>query len=61
MTSDGMKVSRGLVFPVMALSGVGHMPVAIEDEQEEARATKRLVISAVGGARFGQRVTSQSL
>jgi superfamily I DNA/RNA helicase len=56
-----MKVSKGLEFSVVALPGVGRMPAAIEDEQEEARATKRLVIGAVGGARFGQRVTSQSL
>jgi superfamily I DNA/RNA helicase len=38
MTSDDMKVSKGLEFPVTALPGVGHMPVAGEDEQEAARA-----------------------
>jgi superfamily I DNA/RNA helicase len=61
MMSDDMKVSKGLEFPVVALPCVGQMPAAVEDEQEEARATKRLVIGVGGGARFGQRVTSQSL
>ncbi len=32
-----MKVSKGLEFPVVALSGIGLMPVAGEDEREEAR------------------------
>ena len=27
MMSDDMKVSKGLEFPVVALPGVGHMPV----------------------------------
>ena len=57
MTSDHMKVSKGLEFTVVALPGVGHMPANGEDEQEEAarvfcvaatRATQRLVIG-VGG------------
>lgn len=56
MTSDDMKVSKGLAFPVVALPGVGHMPARGEDEQEAARvfyvaatrATQRLAIG-VGG------------
>ena len=56
MTSDDMKVSKGLGFSVVALPGVGHMPAAGEDEADAARvfyvaattATKRLVIG-VGG------------
>ena len=56
-----MKVSNGLEFPVVALPGVGHMPVAGEDEQEAARvfyvaatrATQRLVVGAGGDAKFG--------
>jgi len=53
-----MKVSKGLEFPVVALPGVGYMPVPGEDEKEAARvfyvaatrATLRLVIG-VGGDR----------
>ncbi len=59
-----MKVSKGLEFPVVALPGVGHMPVAAEDEQESARvfyvaamrATQRLVIGVGGDGTFGRRV-----
>ena len=59
-----MKVSKGLEFPVVALPGVGHMPVAGEDEQEAARvfyvaatrATQRLVIGAGGKAKFGGKL-----
>ena len=55
--SDDMKVSKGLVFPVVALPGVGHMPAKGEDEQEAARvfyvaatrASQRLVIGVGGG------------
>ena len=32
-----MKVSKGLEFPVVALTGAGHMPAAREDEEETAR------------------------
>ena len=50
--SDGMKASKGLEFPVVALPGAGHMPAKGEDEQEAARvfyvaatrATQRVVI-----------------
>jgi superfamily I DNA/RNA helicase len=53
MTSDDMKASKSLEFPVVALPGVGHMPAKGEDEPEAARvfyvvATRRLVIG-VGG------------
>ena len=37
MTSDDMKASKGLGFPVVALPGMGHMPAKGEDEQEAAR------------------------
>ena len=57
-----MKVSKGPEFPVVALPGMGYMPVAGEDETEAARvfyvaatrATQRLVIGVGGG--FGQRL-----
>ena len=61
MTSDDMKVSKGLEFPVVALPGVGHMPAPGEDEKEAARvlnvaatrATQRLVIGVGGDGGFG--------
>ena len=59
-----MKVSKGLEFPVVALSGVGHMPAAGEDEKDAARvfyvaatrATQRLVVGVAGVGGFGQQV-----
>ena len=45
-----MKVSKGLVFPVAALPGVGHMPAMV-------KASRRLVISVSGNSPFGQRLT----
>jgi superfamily I DNA/RNA helicase len=56
MMRDGMKVSKGLEFPVVALAGVGHMLVKGEDEQEASRvfyvaatrAQQRLVIGMGG-------------
>jgi ATP-dependent exoDNAse (exonuclease V) beta subunit len=59
-----MKVSKGLEFPVVALSGVGHMPGKGKDEQEAARvfyvaatrATQRLVIGVGGDGGFGKRL-----
>lgn len=59
-----MKVSKGLEFPVVALPGVGHMPVNGEDEQEAARvfyvaatrATHRLIIGTSGDSSFGKRL-----
>ncbi len=64
MTSDAVKVSKGLEFPVVALAGVGYVPVQGEDEQEAARvfyvaatrATQRLVMGVGGGSLFGQRL-----
>lgn len=32
-----MKVKQGLMFPVVAMPGVEHMPAKGEDEQEAAR------------------------
>jgi superfamily I DNA/RNA helicase len=32
-----MKVSKSLEFPVVAITGVGHIPEAREDEKEAAR------------------------
>ena len=57
-----MRVSKGLEFPVVALPGVGQMPVAGEDEKEAARvfyvaatrATQRLVIGVCGQGKFGR-------
>lgn len=59
-----MRVSKGLEFPVVALHGVGQMPVAGEEEQEEARlfyvaatrATTRLMVTVSGEGAFGQRL-----
>ncbi len=61
MTSDDMKVSKGMEFPVVALHGVGYMPAKREDEQEAARvfyvaatrATQRLVIGVGGDGGVG--------
>ncbi len=62
-----MKVSKGLEFPVVALSGVGLMPVNGEDEREEARlfyvaatrATQRLVIGVSGRGGFVKRLAER--
>ncbi len=59
-----MKVSKGLEFPVVALAGVGQMPLAGEDEQDEARlfyvaatrATHRLIVGVCGDGTFGHRL-----
>lgn len=64
MTSDDMRASKGLEFPVVALPGVGHMPAKGEDEKEAARvfyvsatrATQRLVIGVGGDGGFGRRL-----
>jgi superfamily I DNA/RNA helicase len=58
-----MHASKGVVFPVVALVGVGHMSAPDEDEREEAklfyvgatRATQRLIIGMGGGGRFAER------
>jgi UvrD-like helicase C-terminal domain len=67
MMSDDMKVSKGLGFPVVALTGLEHMPAKGKDEQEAAqvfyvaatRATQRLVIGLGVGQGFGQRATGK--
>lgn len=59
-----MKVSKGLEFPVVAIPGLGRMPVAGEDEKEEARlfyvaatrATHKLIVTASGDGRFGEQL-----
>jgi hypothetical protein len=59
-----MKVSKGLEFPVVAIPGLGLMPGADEDEKEEARlfyvaatrATEKLIVTASGDGRFGERL-----
>ena len=59
-----MKVSKGSEFPVVALTGVGHMPATGEDEKEAAqvfyvaatRATQRSVMGVGGNAEFGRRL-----
>ena len=59
-----MHASKGLEFPLVAIPGVGQMPVAGADEREEARvfyvaatrATQRLVITVSGGGGFGGRL-----
>lgn len=64
MTSDDMKVSKGLEFTVVALTGVGYMPAKGKDEQEAARvfyvaatrASQRLVIGVGGDWKFGKRL-----
>jgi superfamily I DNA/RNA helicase len=63
MTSDYMKVSKGLAFPVVAAPGVGRVPAKGEGEQEAARmfyvaatkATLRLVIGVRGDGGFGSK------
>ncbi len=64
MTSDDMKVSKGLGFPVVALPGVGHMPAKGEEEKEAARvfyvaatrAIQKLVIAVSGDGKFGSKL-----
>lgn len=59
-----MHVSKGLEFPVVAISGAGHMPDETQDEVEEARlfyvaatrATQRLLIPLSGSGRFASRL-----
>lgn len=61
-----MKVSKGLEFPLVAIPGLGHMPVADEDEKEEARlfyvaatrATEALIVTASGNGAFGERLAA---
>lgn len=59
-----MHVSKGLEFPVVALSGTGQMPADGQDEREEARlfyvaatrATQRLFIPLSGEGKFAERL-----
>ncbi len=59
-----MHASKGLEFPVVALPGVGHMPEAGEDPEEEARlfyvaatrATHRLFLTVSGQAAFSAAI-----
>lgn len=59
-----MHVSKGLEFPVVALSGAGQMPQEGQDEMDEARlfyvaatrATQRLFIPLSGGGKFAARL-----
>jgi hypothetical protein len=59
-----MHVSKGLEFPVVAVSGAGQMPEEGQDEAEEARlfyvaatrATQRLIIPLSGAGKFADRL-----
>jgi ATP-dependent exoDNAse (exonuclease V) beta subunit len=59
-----MRVSKGLEFPIVALPGVGQMPVPGEDEAEQARlfyvaatrATHQLYVTVSGDCKFGQKL-----
>jgi superfamily I DNA/RNA helicase len=59
-----MKVSKGLEFPLVAIPGVGALPLAGEDVKEEARlfyvaatrATERLIVTVSGDGAFGQKL-----
>lgn len=61
-----MHVSKGLEFPVVAVSGAGHMPEEGHDEAEEARlfyvaatrATQRLIIPLSGSGKFAARLAA---
>jgi ATP-dependent exoDNAse (exonuclease V) beta subunit len=63
-----MHASKGLEFPVVALSGAGQMPEEGQDETDEARlfyvaatrATHRLFIPLTGTGKFGARLTGVS-
>jgi len=61
-----MHVSKGLEFPVVAISGTGQMPEEGQDEADEARlfyvaatrATQRLFIPLSGDGKFASRLLS---
>lgn len=61
-----MHVSKGLEFPVVAISGAGQMPGNEQDEVEEARlfyvaatrATQRLMITLSGTGKFAERLAA---
>nr|WP_293436231.1 3'-5' exonuclease [Piscinibacter sp.] len=60
-----MHVSKGLEFPVVALSGAGQMPEDGQDEADEARlfyvaatrATQRLIVPLSGAGKFAARLS----
>ena len=64
-----MHASKGLEFAVVALPGVGQMPIKTADERAEARlfyvaatrATHRLVVTVSGEGSFGQRLAPVNL
>ena len=64
-----MHVSKGLEFPVVAISGAGQMPEEAQDEVEEARlfyvaatrATQRLLIPLSGTGKFATRLDASTL
>ncbi len=59
-----MYASKGLEFPVVAVPGVGQMPLANQDETDAARlfyvaatrATSRLFVTVSGDGEFGRRL-----
>jgi superfamily I DNA/RNA helicase len=59
-----MHASKGLEFPLVAVTGVGHLPEPGEDETDEARlfyvaatrATQRLVLTMSADGRIAQRL-----
>jgi ATP-dependent exoDNAse (exonuclease V) beta subunit len=63
-----MHVSKGLEFPIVALSGVGQMPADDQDESDEARlfyvaatrATQRLFIPLSDAGKFAARLPAAS-
>ena len=63
-----MHASKGLEFPIVALAGVGQMPEADEDPQDEARlfyvaatrATSRLLVGVSGEGSFGRTLGGES-
>ena len=60
-----MHASKGLEFPVVALSGAGQMPEDGQDEADEARlfyvaatrATQRLIVPLSGAGKFAARLS----
>ena len=64
-----MHVSKGLEFPVVALSGAGQMPEDGQDEADEARlfyvaatrATQRLFVPLSGAGKFATRLVGASM
>ncbi|MEO6856939.1 MAG: 3'-5' exonuclease [Rhodoferax sp.] len=64
-----MHASKGLEFAVVALPGIGQMPMRSADERSEARlfyvaatrATHRLVVTVSGQGGFGQRLAPADL